>query len=127
MKEKLKISKFFLKNKTKIAAILIISTFFLNFAAAFADFDPNKLIDDRAFTDTQTFGGPAGIQQFLAVKGSVLANTDPNFLLKLGEPQDSNLKKNLSDPEPNLGRLRTAAELIWDAAQETGINPQVIL
>lgn len=96
-------------------------------AAALADFNPNKIIEDRQFTDTQTFGGAAGIQQFLALKGSVLANTDPNFLLKLKEPQDSKLKSGLNDPEPSLGRLRTAAELIWDSATKNGLNPQVIL
>ena len=37
------------------------------------------------------------------------------------------LKQTLEDPEPNLGRLRTAAELIWDASKQSGLNPQVIL
>jgi hypothetical protein len=45
----------------------------------------------------------------------------------LSEPNDPALKAALGDPQPNLGRLRTAAELIWDAAQASGINPQVIL
>ncbi len=112
---------------TKILAILMIAATLFSAARAFADFDPNKLIDDGVFSDTQTFGGASGIQQFLQSKGSVLANTDPVFLQKLDEPTDTVLKTNLEDPEPNLGRLRTAAELIWDASQKTGLNPQVIL
>ncbi|MDR3642258.1 MAG: hypothetical protein P4L74_01350 [Candidatus Doudnabacteria bacterium] len=90
-------------------------------------FNPNQLISDTAFSDTQTFGGAAGIQKFLEIKGSVLANTDPSFLPNLKEPNAILLKQALDDPESSLPRLRTAAELIWDAAQSTGLNPQVIL
>ncbi len=90
-------------------------------------FDPNKLIDDAVFSDTQTFGGAVGIQKFLESKNSVLANTSPEFLAKLKEPQVTNLKTALNDPQPNLPRLRTAAELIWDASKQSGINPQVLL
>lgn len=89
--------------------------------------DPNKLIEDRVFSDTQTFGGATGIQKFLETKGSLLANTDPAFLAQLKEPTISILKQGLEDPQPNLTRLRTAAELIWDSAQSSGLNPQVIL
>lgn len=91
------------------------------------NFNPGDLISDSAFSSLSTFSGSQGIQQFLALKGSVLANTDPNFLQKLKEPQDSSVKSGLGDPEPNLGRLRTAAELIWDASRHSGLNPQVIL
>ncbi len=90
-------------------------------------FNPNKLIDDKVFSDTQTFGGAEGVQKFLAAKNSVLANTSPDFLAKLKEPQSAELKQGLADPRPNLGRLRTAAELIWDASVQSGLNPQVIL
>ena len=90
-------------------------------------FNPSKIIEDKVFSDTQTFGGAAGVQKFLETKGSVLANTSPDFLLKLKEPQVALLKQGLEDPQPNLGRLRTAAELIWDAAQHSGLNPQVII
>lgn len=113
--------------KKIFSLLLVVSILGLNAAQAFADFDPNKLIDDNVFVDTQTFGGAAGIQQFLESKHSVLANTTPEFLQKLHEPVDATLKTQLGDPEPNLGRLRTAAELIWDASVKTGINPQVIL
>jgi uncharacterized ParB-like nuclease family protein len=90
-------------------------------------FNPNKLIEDSVFSDTKTFGGPEGIQKFLESKNSVLANTSPEFIAKLREPATLALKQTLEDPQPNKERLRTAAELIWDASQSAGLNPQVIL
>ncbi len=90
-------------------------------------FNPSKLIDDKVFSDTQTFGGPDGIQKFLETKNSILANTSPDFLAKLKEPGIALLKESLDDPHPKAGHLRTAAEIIWDAAQSSGLNPQVIL
>ncbi len=62
------------------------------------NFNPNNLISDALFSDTQTFSGPDGIQNFLAQKGSVLADTDPTFLQKLKEPQITLLKQALNDP-----------------------------
>lgn len=90
-------------------------------------FNSNILIEDHRFNDTQTFGGPEGIQKFLESKGSVLSNTNPEFLVKLHEPTDPALKQALGDPGYASPRLRSAAELIWDAAQSSGINPQVLL
>ena len=90
-------------------------------------FDPNMLISDERFADVGTLGGAEGIQKFLESKGSVLAATSPDFITKLREPADVNLKSRLPDPRPNLGRLRTAAELIYDASTSAGINPQVVL
>ena len=119
-----------LKSKTlKLISAVILISIPLFAAAQTADpaFNPNNLISDAAFSDTQTFGGAAGIQKFLEIKGSVLANTDPSFLAELKEPNAILLKQALDDPEPNLPYLRTAAELIWDASQSTGLNPQVIL
>lgn len=113
--------------KRIFAVIITLAVFGVSAAQALADFDPNKIIDDKVFSDTQTFGGASGIQQFLDSKHSVLANTSPDFLQQLREPTDTALKTALQDPEPNLGRLRSAAELIWDASVKTGINPQVIL
>lgn len=94
---------------------------------ALPGFNPNKIIEDKVFADTQTFVGPEGIQKFLESKGSILANTSPDFLVKLKEPTNVLLKQGLEDPQPSLGRLRTAAELIWDASKQSGINPQVLL
>ncbi len=115
--------------KNKITHILIISLFFPSLVWAQIDpgFTPNKLIEDKIFVDIETFGGAEGIQKFLENKRSVLANTTPSFLALLKEPNASSLKTGLDDPNPNLGRLRTAAELIWDASRQSGLNPQVIL
>jgi hypothetical protein len=110
-----------------LIAILIASFPLTSFAQAVPGFDPSKLIDDKVFSDTETFGGAEGIQKFLEIKGSVLANTSPDFLVKLKEPSSVTLKQGLEDPQPNLGRLRTAAELIWDASKHSGLNPQVII
>lgn len=89
-------------------------------------FNPNMLIPDSAFSDVGTFGSAEGVQKFLELKGSVLASTSPDFLAKLKEP-DTLTKVGLEDPEPNLTRLRSAAELIYDSATHWGLNPQVIL
>ena len=91
------------------------------------NFDPGFLIADEAFADTATFGSADGVQQFLQSKNSVLANTDAAFLAKLREPGDIDWKTRLDDPRPSLPRLRTAAELIYDAAGAAGINPQVLI
>jgi hypothetical protein len=113
---------------SSLAIVITASTILVSPVPALANtFDPNKLIDDAVFSDTQTFGSAAGIQQFLQNKGSLLADTSAQFLTQLKEPQDSAYKTKLNDPQPNLGRLRSAAELIWDASRKTGINPQVIL
>ena len=90
-------------------------------------FNPNILIPDSTFTDSQTFGNADGIQRFLESKGSILASTSPDFITKLNEPTSATVKLLLNDPEPNLDHPRTAAELIWDVSQSAGINPQIIL
>ncbi|MBU6447789.1 hypothetical protein KGQ24_03045 [Patescibacteria group bacterium] len=110
-----------------LIAALVAAVLAVPLAQAAADFNPNQLIEDSQFSDTQTFGSAAGIQQFLVAKKSVLANTDPSFLQKLREPQDVAVKTALNDPEPNLGRLRSASELIWDASVKAQINPQVVI
>lgn len=111
-----------------VACMCLVAMPFQVFALSIDQgFDPNKLIDDKVFSDIQTFGGASGIQKFLESKNSVLANTSPEFLARLKEPTLPALKTTLLDPQPNLSRLRTAAELIWDAAQSSGLNPQVIL
>jgi hypothetical protein len=90
-------------------------------------FNPNVLISDSTFRDASAIGSAAGIQKFLESKGSPLANTSLDFLSKLSEPSSPAIKQQLGDPGWNSDRLRTAAELIWDCAQASGINPQVIL
>ncbi len=113
----------------KLISVLLLSALPISVLAQSADpnFNPSKLIEDSVFSDTQTFGGAEGVQKFLESKNSILANTDPAFLVLLKEPVASLLKEGLEDPQPNLGRLRTAAELIWDASRHSGLNPQAIL
>lgn len=121
------------KRKIITAVVILLLPLFIsvNAQSAKAGFDPgfnpSLLIDDKRFLDTQTFGGAEGIQKFLEKKGSVLANTSQDFLVKLREPGFSDLKTKLEDPKPALGRLRTASELIWDASQQSGLNPQIFI
>src|SRR3989344_371442 len=107
--------------------VLLFSLFAPSARAQQLGFDPNVLISDERFADIATLGGAEGIQKFLQSQGSVLADTSPDFLVKLREPGDTNLKSKLPDPRPSLGRLRTAAELIYDAATSAGLNPQVVI
>ena len=113
----------------KLASLIILASLPLSVLAQAVDpnFNPGKLIEDKTFSDTQTFGGSAGIQKFLTDKNSVLANINPDFLVKLKEPQATLLKQGLDDPEPALPQLRSAAQLIWDASESTGLNAQVII
>lgn len=123
-----------IKKMRKIFVTVAICSMVLTLApTAFAQggpvdpaFNPGFLIPDEAFEDVGTFGSAEGIQKFLEMKGSVLANASPVFLAKLKEP-DSLTKVGLEDPQANLTRLRTAAELIYDAGKKWGLNPQVIL
>ena len=116
-----------LKFKVLVGGSIFIFVFVPVVAVGQSAFDPNNLVSDERFADTATLGGAEGIQRFLEIKGSVLANTSTNFLTKLREPGDVSLKSGLPDPRPNLGRFRTAAELIFDASNSAGLNPQVIL
>lgn len=92
-----------------------------------SDFNPNNLIDDSVFSNTKTFTSANQIQSFLENQNSILANTSNVFIAQLKEPTDSNLKQTLEDPNPTSTTKRTAAQLIYDAAQSSGLNPQVIL
>ncbi len=90
-------------------------------------FNPNKLIEDSVFKDKSAMGSAQAVQKFLEEKNSVLANTSSSFISTLGEPTSSSLKSTLEDPNTSSSASRTAAQLIWDAAQSSGLNPQVIL
>ncbi len=61
------------------------------------NFNPNKLIEDNIFSDTQTFGGPEGVQKFLESRNSILANTNPAFLAMLKEPRLSHQTKGIKN------------------------------
>ncbi len=89
-------------------------------------FDPNQLISDSAFKNKSSMSA-SDIQKFLESKNSILANTSSSFTEKLKEPiGNSSLAGILEDS--NLGSSRrSAAQLIYDVSQQSGINPQVIL
>ncbi len=113
---------------------LLIFSFLFNTSAVFAaeavqsGFNPNKLIDDKVFSNSKAFSSASEVQKFLEGKGSVLANTSNAFVTKLREPVgNKSLKETLHDPKDSNTTPRTAAELIYDASISTGINPQVIL
>jgi hypothetical protein len=122
--------------KKQILFLVITSLFFsalLNPSAVFAaqqvlpGFNPDKLIDDSVFSNKKTMSA-AQIQAFLESKSSVLANTSNSFVMQLKEPVNNQaLKNTLEDPKADSTTPRTAAELIYDAAQSSGLNPQVIL
>jgi hypothetical protein len=67
-----------------VVPIFLLSLTFssLVYAQVNPGFDPNRLIEDKVFSDIQTFGGPEGVQRFLEVKQSILSNTNPEFLAK---------------------------------------------
>lgn len=114
-----------------ITGLLLVSAFNVSFAHAaipqVSGFNPNKLIDDSVFKNANTMSA-ADIQKFLQDKNSILANTSNAFLSLLKEPiTNKALKEKLEDPGAARTTPRTAAELIYDAAKSTGMNPQVIL
>lgn len=111
----------------------LIFSFLFNASTTFAaekiqsGFNPNKLIDDKVFSNSKTMS-VADIQKFLEGKNSVLANTSNSFVSKLNEPVSNKaMRELLEDPNTTSTTPRTAAELIYDAARSSGINPQVIL
>ncbi len=110
------------------AAIILAGTAQPALAALPVDrgFDPNQLISDSAFKNKSSMSA-GDIQKFLEGKNSILANTSSSFTEKLKEPiGNSSLAGILEDN--NLGSSRrSAAQLIYDVSQQSGINPQVIL
>ncbi len=115
-----------------VAGGLIFSAFFklpTAYAALSVDssFNPDKIIDDKIFSDKNAMSA-ADIQKFLEDKKSVLANTSNSFLMQLKEPVDNqNTKQILEDPHAASNTPRTAAQLIYDASNSAGLNPQVLL
>lgn len=92
------------------------------------NFTPDNLISDRDFKNVNAMSGVSAVQRFLEEKNSILANTSNAFLMQLKEPvANTALKTALEDPGANSTTPRTAAQLIWDASQHSGVNPQVIL
>lgn len=83
-----------------LALAITVSTFVAFPDSASAAFDPNRIIDDEAFTNAGSMPVER-IQQFLSDRGSVLAGYSEGG--------------------------RTAAKIIYDAGRVNNINPQVLL
>lgn len=111
-----------------LAVIIFLSTSQVALAALPVDrgFDPNQLISDSSFKN-KTAMSASEIQKFLDGKQSILANTSSSFIAQLKEPVGNNSLKNTLEDSGTGSTARTAAELIYDAAQQSGLNPQVIL
>lgn len=95
----------FCLSKTKILLTAgIVLGFWMPFAVSAITFDPNNIISDAEFFNYNSLA-QKDISYFLQQKGSYLANysTDAN------------------------GTLKSAAQIIYDAALEYRINPRVIL
>lgn len=120
-----------MKHKFFIAFIAILSfltTSQVALAALAVDrgFDPDQLISDSAFKNKSALSA-ADIQKFLEGKDSILANTSASFIAQLKEPVGNNSLKDTLEDAGQGSSARTAAQLIYDAAQQSGLNPQVIL
>jgi hypothetical protein len=108
------------------ALILVFGQTALAAGSVDSSFDPNRLIEDSAFKNKSAMSA-AAIQQFLESKNSVLANTGSGFLALLKEPVGNNSLKATLEDSGTGSSPRTAAQLIADVSQQSGINPQVIL
>lgn len=110
-----------------VISALVIPQYVLAAGQIDSKFNPDRLIDDKVFSDRKAMGSASEVQKFLEAKNSVLASKSESFIAMFHEPTSSSLKQTLEDPHANSSTPRTAAELIWDAAQSSGINPQVLL
>lgn len=95
--------------KSFILFILVLGAFFIvrtpDVHAAGLTYNPNNIIRDDIFTNSGSMS-VQDVQNFLAARGSCLANVDVSELGNTGQ---------------------SAAQLIVNAAQTNGINPQVLL
>lgn len=90
------------------------------------DFDPNQLISDSVFKNKSAMSA-SDIQKFLEAKSSVLANTSSSFTVLLKEPVGNSSLMSVLEDSGGGSSPRSAAQLIYDASQQSGLNPQVIL
>lgn len=97
-----------------IAAVIGLTTFSLSLpantakAAPVTGFNPGRIIDDSVMNDYGTMS-PGNIQFFFNIKGSSCTNGQAPCLKNFNEGG------------------RSAAQIIYDAAQEFQINPQVLI
>lgn len=109
-----------------------------------SDFKPGRIIDDAIFYNNHTMD-PNQIQRFLDAKVPVCDTWHARYTGSSGTVYDppftclNQYQENTDSKENNIGRLnsdgtpynvpggKSAAQIIWEAGQVYGINPQVIL
>ena len=96
-----------------IVALVTISSFFVMPKNALADWNPSYIIQDDRFVAISM--NQQQIQDFLSSKGGYLAN--------YRETRNSYIGPN--DNRPAINKL--ASQIIYEAAVDYGLNPQVIL
>lgn len=127
---------------TILSTSLLLPTFLLsNHSRALSgnDFRPGRIIDDAIFFNKDSMNVQQ-IQDFLNAKVPVCDTNHVGFVGSSGttyNPPFTCLKQYSENPtthENNIGRPtyqvpggQSAAQIIWNAAQQYGINPQVIL
>lgn len=98
--------------KLSLATLVVgVLASFLTTPPVSAAYVGGRLIDDPVFLNATSMS-PAQIQSFLASKGSYLTNYTATETL---------------DSYPNYGKNVSAAQIIYDAGQVYGFNPQAIL
>ena len=110
------------KYKILLAVFAVIVPILAYAAPAHADpvYDPNNLIMDSLFTDSNTMS-ISDIQNFLNSKNSGLKNySDVENCSSIKTPYSFNYY-------PHCGASVSAATIIYDASRAYGINPQAIL
>ncbi len=116
---------------------LVVSTLFVSQlkqvddanAASVADFNPGRIIDDSVFTDTSTMS-VASIQSFLLSKVPVCDTYGTNGTTTTSR-RDYIRSRGYDVPlycvTTYTENGKTGAQIIYDTAQEFGINPQVLI
>ena len=121
-----------------------------------SQFRAGRIIDDAVFTNKSSMS-VAQVQQFLESKvaggscdvnglksssrwnaaanrnytraewGAISGNTAPYVCLTIYRENPTTRETNLRNPSATIAGSQTAAEIIWNAAQQYNINPQVLL
>lgn len=107
-----------MKSKQKEIAFLSLFIFIFPILSQ-AAVDINNIVSDQEFANYNTMD-VEDIQNFLESHNSYLAN----YTYMGDNPSPSQL---LIDPEKKYFKTRTAAEIIYNAAQESKVNPQFLL
>lgn len=109
-------------------------------AVSGSDWKAGRIIDDAIFFDSSTMT-PAQIQQFLDAKVPICDRNRPSSNPTYQPPWTclKEYQENITTHENNIGRFnangspyqvvggKSAAVIIWEVAQQYGINPQVLI